>query len=251
MVTEGGTTQSVLRAFALMEVIAAQPHMVTARTAAEAVGLALPTTYHLLKTLVQAGYVRKDGRTYSLSVKIAELNRALERDLRPPEAATTAMFEVAVVTGETVYVSGWHQGDATIVAVAEGQNAVRVADARVGLRGYAYARASGKVLLAYGDERDREEYLRRTLIEPRTPTTIADVHALRRQLESIRLQGYAEDREEFLLGVCCLAMPILGRNGTPNLALTVTLPASRYEAEFERNLAALSTALEKVSAVNA
>jgi DNA-binding IclR family transcriptional regulator len=205
----------------------------TAQAAADSTGLPLPTAYHLLKTLVQTGYLAKEGRTYSLSSKILELAGTLERDLYPGSTVWAAVEEVAARTGETSYASRWYQGDATIATVVEGKNAVRVAGLYPGLRGHSYARASGKVLLAFGPPHRRDDYLARTPLEARTRNTIVDPLILRRVIETTREQGYAVDREEYLTGVCCLAAPILEAGGWVTTAITVTIPASRFDTVFE------------------
>jgi DNA-binding IclR family transcriptional regulator len=247
MKSSGGTIRSVVRAVSILEAAATQPRTLTAQAAATSAGVPLPTAYHLLKTLVQAGYLAKEGRTYSLSSKVLELAGTLERDLHPGKSVWAAVDEVAARTGETTYASRWFQGDATIAAVVEGKNAVRVAGLYPGLRGHAYARASGKVLLAFGPPHRRDDYLARTSLEARTRNTIVDPLILRRVIETTREQGYAIDREEYLTGVCCLAAPILEDGGWVTTAITVTIPSSRFDTVFETAKQALLAATQQAT----
>jgi DNA-binding IclR family transcriptional regulator len=188
----------------------------------------LPTTYHLLSTLVEEDYLHKDRRTYTLTTKISELSEAFERQRQPAAGLQAAMRRVAQITGETAYVSTWSHGDVSIVAVAEGTRTVRVAGVMVGLRGSANARASGKVLLAFGPPLRLEKYLHSTL-ERLTPRTICDPDELRAALEVVREDGYAVDIEEFTIGVCCVAVPVIEK-GYAVSALTVSLPVERFDA---------------------
>ena len=58
-------------------------------------------------------------------------------------------------------------------------------------------------------------------------TTITDLGALRRELEEVRHQGVAFDRQEFHVGVDCVAAPI--RTGKHVVAaLTVSAPSERF-----------------------
>ena len=50
---------SVQRALRLLEAVAASADAVPAKKLARLTGLPLPTTYHLLRTLVYEGYLRK------------------------------------------------------------------------------------------------------------------------------------------------------------------------------------------------
>jgi DNA-binding IclR family transcriptional regulator len=233
------TIQSLARGIALLEAIARGGRPRSAQELAAAMGLHLATTYHLLRTLVATGYVWKEGRLYRLGSKISELSAAYERELRPDPAALEAMHELASTLGETVYVSRWQHGDVTISAVVEGVHAVRVAGVYIGLRGHAYARASGKSLLAFGPDERLAYYLAATSLEALTPNTITDVSRLQAELAQTRRRGYAVDREEFAVGVCCIAAPITDGSRPANTALTVSFPASRLQSLREAVVPAL------------
>src|SRR5262249_15258250 len=79
---------------------------------------------------------------------------------------------------------------------------------RVGPQWPAHGSANGKLLLASGPPPLRRRILASSPFTSFTPTTITTAEALARELEQIRRQGYSEDNEEFLAGVCCLAVPV-------------------------------------------
>jgi DNA-binding IclR family transcriptional regulator len=226
--------QSVLRALSLVDAVASWAGSPTATQLAADAGLPLPTAHHLLKTLVLAGYLARDGRTYQLAPKIAELHAAFEQQIEPGPELVRALHRLAASVGETAYVSRWVRGNVTIVAVAEGVQAVQVGGVYVGLRGHGYARASGKVLLAFGPPNRLEQYLLSSEPERLTPNTIVEPDRLRAELAAVRARGYAVDREEFAPGVCCISAPVLGDGGVlATAALTVSLPASRFDSAFD------------------
>ncbi len=220
--------QSLTRGLSILELVAGHQAPLKAQDVAASSGLHMATTYHLLNTLVHAGYLRKDDGAFTLSSKVAELYSQYDRHLRPSPASLAAMHRLAAVSEETAYVSRWHQGDVTIAGVAEGRRAVRVTGLHIGVRGHAHARASGKVLLAFGPPDRLDEYLARTPLQPRTGRTIVEPAALRKELEAIRRRGYSIDREEFVEGVCCIAAPVLDGTGSASVALTITIPATRF-----------------------
>lgn len=238
---------SVLRALSVLDAISKSPAPMRARDVANEVGLAVPTAYHLLNTLVHAGYVDKDGPNFGLTPKLAELSLATTRQLlRPPEWMVQEMHLLVSELNETAYISRWHQGDVVVAAVAEGSTAVRVTGVYPGLRGHAYARASGKVLLAFGTRYRLEDYFAATELQPLTPNTVSTRDALVRQLETVRRNGYAVDREEFLEGVCCVSAPLSKQPSSIEFAITVTIPASRFEELEEQAAAALLAAAGRV-----
>src|SRR3990170_1850904 len=78
--------QSVSRAMQLLFWVARQSHGASAKEIAAAQGLALPTTYHLLNTLVDEGLLAKDvHRRYILGRSSAILAHAYLRGKAVPE----------------------------------------------------------------------------------------------------------------------------------------------------------------------
>jgi IclR family acetate operon transcriptional repressor len=229
---KGTTVQSVKRALEVLEIIADEPIAPSATQVAGRMRLHLSTTHHLLTTLVQAGYVLREDRKYSISTKVARLQAAVNRDLTVESSHWEALRKLVAATQESGYVSKWHHGDVVLAAVLEGSQSVRVGGLHVGIRGCAYARASGKVLLAFGPESRLDDYLARTTLEPCTENTIVDRDAFRSEIEVVRQTGYAVDREEFLRGVCCVAVPLPRHGGAAEFALCATLPASRFETSL-------------------
>lgn len=231
--------QSVARALSILEVVGRHRGPIRAQQVQAASDLHLATAYHLLNTLVYAGYLSKDRAGYSLSSKVAELYSALSRDLHVDPATILAMHRLVESTDETVYASLWHQGDAWIAAVAEGTQPVRVGGVHVGLRGNAYARASGKALLTFGPPLRVEDYLAKNELQALTANTNTSRLALLQELEEVRARGYAMDEEEFVEGVCCIAAPVLDSQGWAQIALTVTIPATRFNQVADRAIRAL------------
>jgi len=224
--------------------VAGQPHGATAKEIAEAQGLALPTTYHLLNTLVDEGLLTKDvHRRYVLGRSIGILAQAYLRGKSVPEALLGAVRELARRTDETAYLADWGGDEIRVLASVEGSHVVRVAEVSSGPYEYGHARANGKVLLAHAPEAVREAYLRSHPLVPVTPATIVDRIRFDRELETIRQRGYAYDEEEYSAGLCCIAAPIFqGEHITGSLGLAA--PAER----FKQNRAALtSTLLDVVS----
>lgn len=232
----------------MLEAIAEHPSPVTAKEVADELELNLPTAYHLLTTLGAAGYVAKVDRTYRLTQKLADLQAAHDRNFRPDTAAWSALRDLVDATSETVYISRWQQGDVVIAGIQEGRQAVRVGGLHVGMRGHVHARASGKVLLAFGDPARLDAFIARADFQAVTPNTITDAEALRHEVGETRRRGYAIDREEFLVGVCCLAVAIRESNGIANTALCVTAPVERFDAQVPHLVRQLTQAAKAVLA---
>jgi IclR family acetate operon transcriptional repressor len=244
--TGGTRIQSVARAGRLLLWIASQPNGATAKEIAEAQGLALPTTYHLLNTLVDGGLLTRDAqRRHVLGSGIAILAQAYMRAKSVPEALLGALQELARRTGETVYLADWGQNEIRVLASIEGNQVVRVAEVSSGPYEFGHARANGKVLLAFATDEVREAYLRNHPLVPVTSSTIVQPSQFERELAAIRERGYAYDEEEYSQGVSCVAAPVLV-DGQIVAAMGLAVPADRFN---ERRAELTAAVLDAASAL--
>jgi Bacterial transcriptional regulator len=109
--------------------------------------------------------------------------------------------------------------------------------------------ASGKLLLAFGPDAVREQLLKLAPFNALTSATITSSRALARELALIRRQGFAEDRQEFLPGVCCLAVPIRNREGAVVAGLALMVPEIAFPLkQARRHLPELQACADAISA---
>lgn len=223
--------QSVVRASQILLWVAQQPGGATVREIAEANGLALPTTYHLVNTLTDEGFLAKGpDRRYILGRSAAVLARAYLRGRAVPDSLMSAVHALAQRTGETAYLADWGEDEIRVLASVEGSRLVRVAEVSSGEYGHAHARANGKVLLAFAPLEVRHRYLRSHPLVPLTNNTITDPREFEQELAAIRNRGYCLDDEEYAAGVSCIGAPIL-IDGHLLGALGLSVPTERFRSE--------------------
>lgn len=211
---------SVQRALRLLEAVAASEDPVAAKSLARMTGLALPTTYHLLRTLVFEGYLRKLADGYVVGpaamVPSTPAMQSLVPRIRP------VLKSLRDEVGGATYLSVFSEGEIRLLDIADGPS-VPCVDLWVGVHESGHATAFGKCILAGLSATDRAEYISKHQLHDLTPNTITDRRVLERQLD-----GQAEiwsDAEEYLLGTACFAAPI--RVGELVGAVAVSLPARR------------------------
>jgi IclR family KDG regulon transcriptional repressor len=95
----------------------------------------------------------------------------------------------------------------------------------IGGRAPAHCVATGKAMLAYAGEAALAA-LPRPLPRP-TARTVADLTALRAQLQQVREAGYAVNREEWRLGVSGLGAPVFDQTGRAVAAVGLSAPTAR------------------------
>ena len=230
--------QSVARTVAILLAVAESPGGLRAMEIAGRLGLGRQGTYHLLHTLVGCGMLaRNQQNRYVLGLQVATLTEAFTRHLAPPEHLAPLVRQAAAETGETAYAAGWRDGEIVNLVSAPGNNAIQAMTVPQGYYRFSHARATGKLLLAYAAPEFRDSYLAGHALERRTPNTLVDREALAAELARIRETGFSADREEFALGLCCLAVPV-GRSGA-TFAIGLSAPVERFNAAFDDYLSIL------------
>ena len=186
----------------------------------------------ILMTLSAEGFVEKNPLThkYRLGMKLVELgNRALSRfDLK--DHAGPFLEELARKTSEIIHLSILDKNEIVYVD-KKGEGQVLTIATKIGGRNPAYACAMGKVLLSGLSPEALVEVLPLSPLVRFTPTTIAEIPKLRKELEKIRKQGFAVDNEESFPGIRCVAAPIKDRRGHMIAAISATVPAMRMGRE--------------------
>ena len=240
--------QSALRTVSILLAIAESANGLKIKEIMTKVGLSRQVTYHLIHTLQGTGIIRKShSNRYVLGLAAASIADGFNRQLAPPEHLAPRVRAIVASTSETAYGVGWIDGEIVVMATARGESPVGAALVPQGYRGFAHARASGKLLLALADPVISEEYLAKHPLTRKTGRTITDRDQLLREFERIRECGYSVDNEEFHDGLRCLCVPLEGLGG--RFALGISVPSDRFQANFDRYLEDLRRAA-KVSGVS-
>jgi IclR family acetate operon transcriptional repressor len=230
--------QSVARAVKILLTVAQSQNGLKAVEIARAAKLPKQATYHLVHTLVSTAMLTHNSQgRYVLGLRAGTLGEAFRRQLSPPQHLIPLVRQIAAATGETAYASGWRDGEIVNLASWRGSNPVQAIEVAEGSYGYAHARASGKLLLAFASEETRAHFLATHTLDARTSKTITSLSKLHEEFERIRAQGYAIDDEEFSLGLCCVCVPLDA--GASPFSLTLSAPIERFAEHFDQNLALL------------
>ncbi|MBO0873372.1 MAG: IclR family transcriptional regulator [Pseudonocardia sp.] len=236
--------RAVSRAARLLMLVASLPERErSVNRVAKELGISVPTAYHLLNTLLDAKLlVRDEHKRYRFGIAMEVLSVAYARQSAPPPELLRPLRWVSEATGESAYLTAWRGGDPVVLAHLSGTHAVQVTNLRLGYRGTANARASGKVLLAFAEPSDRERYLAEHPLERVTENTIVDPEVFAEELTRVAAQGYATEVEEFSVGVACVSVPIWSNHVLMG-SYTISAPVERYLRHKARYLRCLREAV--------
>ncbi|QKW10954.1 helix-turn-helix domain-containing protein [Streptomyces sp. NA04227] len=217
-----------------------------AKQLAREAGLALPTAYHLLRTLVHEGYLRREQGVFVLGSAAERLSSGAAAHNRRAKIDET-LHTCSELLGVPLYFAVYQEGEIEVVTVAD-RAAYPAVEEWADFRATAHAHAIGQCLLSQLDPQARREHLTRHPVRPLTPYTVRDGRELLARLERVPRMQPVTERQEYALGTVCAAVPITA--GTTAAAVALSLPAHqarrllpvahRLQAEISRVVGSLA-----------
>jgi IclR family transcriptional regulator, pca regulon regulatory protein len=226
--------QSLDRGLAVIRAFGPDRERLSLSEVARATGLTRAATRRFLLTLVKLGYVRSDGREFSLRPRVLELGYAYLSGLALPEIASPHLEELVAKVRESSSISVLDGHYVVYVARVPTKRIMTVAIS-VGTRFPAYATSMGRVLLAGLNPKDLDRYLAEADLEPITARTVTDPERLREIIAEVARQGYAIVDQELEEGLRAVAAPIRGTSGSVTAAINLSAHASRVSLATMRS----------------
>jgi len=203
----------------------------------EKLGFYPSTTHRILDTLKHRGYIEQDSHTqkYQLGLKVLELGMAKLQQIDLVREATPYLKELVNQCNETAHLGVLEEGDVLYLAKEESSQTIRMCS-YVGKRAPLHCTALGKVLLAFLPEEERKKILEQKELPRLTEKTITDKRELGKELDKVKEQGFALDREENEKDVRCVAAPIRNYQGEVIAAVSISSPIFRIDENAQNNL---------------
>jgi IclR family transcriptional regulator, pca regulon regulatory protein len=228
--------RSLARGLDVIKAFGPENPQMTLSEVARATGLTRAAARRFLLTLAALGYVRSDGRDFSLRPKVLELGYAYLAGLSLNEVAAPHLEDLVAQTRESSSVAVL-DGEEIVYVVRVPTKRIMAASISVGTRFPAHATSMGRVLLAHLPDDQLEGYLKNACLERITKRTVTDPERLRELLRTVRAQGYAMTDQELEEGLRSAAVPLRDGHGTVVAAMNISTHASRVTMEeLRRNL---------------
>jgi IclR family acetate operon transcriptional repressor len=222
--------KSVTRSLRVLEAVA-QHQPVTVGELTKLFGLPKSTVQRTLVTLAEAGWLRanrKDTTRWEIGARVLAVRPAALQGSSLFAAAREPMVRLRDAVNETIHLS---VPDAlqcmVVVDRVDCDHPVRTFHT-IGDTSPLHATAVGRAILAHLPRRDVEDLIAAGL-ERFSDTTPVEPEELRAELDRIRTDGYAINRNQYRPGVCAVAAAVLDEDGTPLAAVAVSMPEARYD----------------------
>lgn len=246
--------QSLERGLAVIRAFDSEDPSLTLTGVARKTGLTRAAARRFLHTLVELGYVRSEGRLFSLRPLVLQLGYAYLSGQTLAEVAMPHLRHFVAEVHQSTSVSVLDGDDVVYIARVAAKRIMTV-QITIGTRFPAHQTSMGRVLLAGAEPAWLEQYLSNVELVATTPYTITSVDRLADVLDEVRAKGFALVDQELEIGLRSLAVPIHDPTGkvvaAVNTSMQVALDDARERAaELLPILRATADAIEADLALN-
>lgn len=215
---------------------------------ATSLGMPRSSAHALLSSLADIGILQwREGGRYRVGWRVLELAEVRRRMIDVRAAATPVLERLVRAHGETCHLAVRDRDHVLYVDKLIGNHNITVQGARVGARLEAHCTAVGKVLFAFADPADLDDYLASARLRRHTGSTITGADRFRAEMEKIRSQGVGFDLGEAVEDVFCVAAPIRDDLGQVVAALSMSSPVNRFTRHREDYVQAVKSGAAEIS----
>lgn len=227
------TIGSLAKGFRVLEAFSTGYEQMTISDVCKVTGLDSGTVFRNLNTLVDLGYLKKDGdaKLFRLTFKVLELGfhaigRSDVRDLVLP-----ILRELVGQVGEAASFGVLEGADILYLERVRGGVARLGVDIRVGTRVPAFSSTIGQALLAFLPAREQDIILHK--LQSQSDVGIVEVPEpeVLSSLKQIKEDGFALRASYFNSSLHVLAVPVLDRDGYPLASISVVAPSVRISQD--------------------
>jgi len=228
-----GKIQSLVRATAILETVASHVDGINLAQLSKLVGLNNSTVFHLVKTLVDLGYLNRDpvSKYYRIGTRLFMLAASAVRESTLLSFGSPLIDRLSNETGQAAHLAVRSNQNIAIIARSAAAGMLQLSD-NVASHRPPHATAIGKILLAAMQERDMEELLTNMTLDRFTENTIVSRSALLKEIQQVRSNGIAFDNSELDPDVRCLAIPVYDFAGRCVAAMGLSGPVWRLNDEM-------------------
>lgn len=215
-------SQSVARALQLLIHLGSGPASLDELAALT--GVHKTTVLRLLRTLSDERFAFRDhSNRYHIGSRIFELaaQGADQREIRQIASPHLVAFNRRF--GRTTHLAAMEGDEIVYIDKLESHDQIRMFS-RIGLQAYMNSTAVAKVILADLPDAELTRMVATMDFSPRAANTITTPEKYLREIEVVRAQGWAKDREENEPSINCIAVPVRGASGRVVASVSVSVP---------------------------
>lgn len=189
-------------------------------------GRSKSSVHAYLTTLVDEKYVTNHDGSYSLSLRYLSISEHVKNRIGKFDIITDEIDNLANTTDEVAQFATCEYGQLVYLYKAWGELGIE-SKSSIGDYEYLHSTSLGKAILSRKNKKEIRNIANEHGLPGKTVHTITDVESLLEEVEEAKEQGYAIDSQENILGLKCVAAPVVLDDETVLGAVSVSGPSSR------------------------
>jgi DNA-binding IclR family transcriptional regulator len=250
--TEKYNIKSVIRCFQILDLATDHNGPISIPDVCTALNTNNNMAFRLLNSLESTGYMSKDKSTglYSISLKSLKLSR---RALQTQVIRKVTMPYLELIWNKypkaNANMATYYQGEVLMLDRVDTQTTPRTYFTPGRVLPF-HCSGLGKVLTCSLSEEEIDILIKEKGLKKFTENTITDPIKLKEELKKVKKEGVGRDRNEFILGDNCSAVPILGHDGEIVAGISISSLNTNMSAdEVESAIPLLKDTARKISYV--
>ncbi|MCH3918487.1 MAG: IclR family transcriptional regulator [Spirochaetia bacterium] len=244
--------KAVMRCFQILDFAADHNGPISIPDVCTALDTNSNMAFRLLNSLESSGYMVKDATTglYSVSLKTLKLSR---RALQSLVIRKVTMPYLELLWNQypkaNANMAVFHQDEVLMLDRVDTQTTPRTYFTPGRVLPF-HCSGLGKVLTCSLPEKEIDKLIKEKGLKKYTENTITDPDRLKEELRKVKEEGVGRDRNEFMQGDNCSAVPIFGHEGAIVAAISLSSLSTNMSAdEIEAAIPVLKDTATKISYV--
>lgn len=219
---------NLVKAIKVWEVLSESEEGLTQLELMKKTKFAQSAVFRILSTLQDYKLVDKNpaDNRYTLSKKFAQMALGAEKAQKLIRGIADIMVDIRDSIKETTMLGIMLEDTFVMLQQEVGKFSFNYVGT-IGLKCPMHTAAGAKAMLAYMPEEQMRKYVDKIEFVKYNDNTITNKKDYIAVLKEARKLGYANDVEEYVRGMNCVAIPILDKDGVPTSSIWVTGPSER------------------------
>lgn len=246
--------KSIERVFRIIELLAysKDEEYLTLDDISKASSLNISTTYRYLKDLMHIGLIEKNeqNKHYRLTLELYKIGNSIlyNRSGNVVSYAIQSIKQFSKQYNEIINLYAFEKNQVICIFRADNFGHPVSYSIKIGSQHPAYCTAAGKVFLSNKNKDDIDSYFKEIKMQRYTQNTQIDVDKIIKELILTKKNGYALDKEEYIAGANCIAVPIKTNNDNVYYSISIVLPQNKLESyNFPKLVDDLKKTAENIS----
>ncbi len=195
------------KCFNILELFARKKEPLGITEISNSLDLNKSTVFNIIYTLTDLGVLENSGNKFRFGMKLYMLGKAAEKGSELLRHIHPYLVAISQKTNLTAFL-GMRSGlKAIILDKADSANDLKVSS-EIGIEIPLLGGAHGRALLSLLSDAEIDEILSRNPLKRFTPFSCVNKKRFREMIETVRREGVAVEREEYIEGIRALAVPL-------------------------------------------